>query len=298
MFFVLKRFAFGPIQKAIDERREQIRAVDRRGRPARDEAHKLLEEHQQLVAQARGEAEAILAEARKVADAQRDRLKEEIDAERTAARRGDAARDRGRDPALDRADPRRGRRPDARGDREGHRQGARRRGPAPPDRGGARRPRLLRARAGDGVGRHGRRRTGSMRGRCTRLPRSKGSVDAVQEELGDFVAAVATCRSSAPSCATRARPAREGGGARRDHRRRRRARPQLPAACWPRRAGSPRSTRSRASSTGSSPASRASSRRADDRAGAHRRGGARRSSTRSRRPPAAGRGDALASTPT
>jgi F-type H+-transporting ATPase subunit b len=82
VFFVLKRFAFGRIQTAIDERRERIRqSLDDADR-ARDEAHKLLEEHHALVAQARGDAESILAEARKVADAQRERLKQELDAER------------------------------------------------------------------------------------------------------------------------------------------------------------------------------------------------------------------------
>jgi F-type H+-transporting ATPase subunit b len=81
-FYVLKRFAFGRIQGAIDERREKIRqSIDEADR-ARSEAHKLLEEHHALVAQARGDAESILAEARKVADAQRDRLKEELDGER------------------------------------------------------------------------------------------------------------------------------------------------------------------------------------------------------------------------
>jgi F-type H+-transporting ATPase subunit b len=81
-FYVLKRFAFGRIQTAIDERRERIRqSLDEADR-ARSEAHKLLEEHHALVAKARGDAEGILAEARKVADAQRDRLKEELDAER------------------------------------------------------------------------------------------------------------------------------------------------------------------------------------------------------------------------
>jgi F-type H+-transporting ATPase subunit b len=81
-FFVLRRYAFGPIQKAIDDRRDKIRqSIDEADR-ARAEAHKLLEEHQALVAQGRAEAEAILTEARKVADSQRDRLKEELDAER------------------------------------------------------------------------------------------------------------------------------------------------------------------------------------------------------------------------
>jgi len=82
-FFVLKRYAFGPIQKMIDERREKIRqSIDEADR-ARAEAHSLLEEHHALVAQGRAEAETILAEARKVADSQRDRLKEELDTERT-----------------------------------------------------------------------------------------------------------------------------------------------------------------------------------------------------------------------
>jgi F-type H+-transporting ATPase subunit b len=81
-FYVLKRYAFGRIQGAINERREKIRqSLDEADR-ARSEAHKLLEEHHALVAKARGDAESILAEARKVADSQRDRLKEELDTER------------------------------------------------------------------------------------------------------------------------------------------------------------------------------------------------------------------------
>ena len=55
--YVLKRFAFGPIQKLIDERRERIRrALD--------------------------EADEARQEARKVADAQRQRVKEETEADR------------------------------------------------------------------------------------------------------------------------------------------------------------------------------------------------------------------------
>ena len=81
-FYVLKRFAFGRIQAAIEERREKIRqSIDEADR-ARTEAHKLLEEHHALVARARGAAESILAEARRIADAQRERLRQELDAER------------------------------------------------------------------------------------------------------------------------------------------------------------------------------------------------------------------------
>jgi F-type H+-transporting ATPase subunit b len=80
--FVLKRFAFGPIQKMIDERRERIRRAIDEAEKARAEARSLLEEHRALIAQARGQGEEILADARKVADAQRQRVKEETEADR------------------------------------------------------------------------------------------------------------------------------------------------------------------------------------------------------------------------
>ncbi len=80
--YVLKRYAFGPIQKAIDGRRERIRqAIDEADR-AREEARHLLEEHRKLVGKARADAEAIMAEARHVADAQRERVREETEADR------------------------------------------------------------------------------------------------------------------------------------------------------------------------------------------------------------------------
>ena len=81
-FFVLKRFAFGPIQRTIDARRQRIRESIEEAERARTEARRLLDEHRQLRAQARGEAEQILAEARRVADAQRERVKEETEADR------------------------------------------------------------------------------------------------------------------------------------------------------------------------------------------------------------------------
>ena len=80
--FVLKRYAFGPIQKMIDERRERIRRSLEEAEEARAEARQILEEHRKLIGQARGEAEQILAEARRVADAQRERVKEETEADR------------------------------------------------------------------------------------------------------------------------------------------------------------------------------------------------------------------------
>jgi F-type H+-transporting ATPase subunit b len=80
--FVLKKYAFGPVQAMIDERRKRIRDSITEADRAREEARKLLEEHRALIGQAKSEAEEILAEARKIADSQRDRLREEIEADR------------------------------------------------------------------------------------------------------------------------------------------------------------------------------------------------------------------------
>jgi F-type H+-transporting ATPase subunit b len=81
-FFVLRRYAFGPIQHLIDERRQQIRSSIEDAESARNEARQLLEEHRALIGQARGQAEDILAEARRVADSQRQRVKDETEADR------------------------------------------------------------------------------------------------------------------------------------------------------------------------------------------------------------------------
>ena len=82
VFFVLKRYAFGAIQRLIDERREQIRRAIEEADNARDEARKLLEEHRQLIGQARGEAEQILTEARRTRESMEQRMREETEQER------------------------------------------------------------------------------------------------------------------------------------------------------------------------------------------------------------------------
>jgi len=82
VLFVLKKFAFGPVQQMIDARRERIQnALDEADR-ARDEARNLLEEHRKLIGQAKSESEEILAEARRVADAQRERVRVETEEDR------------------------------------------------------------------------------------------------------------------------------------------------------------------------------------------------------------------------
>jgi F-type H+-transporting ATPase subunit b len=81
-YWVLKRYAFGPIQRLIDERRDRIRQNIADAENARKEARALLEEHRALIAQARGQGEEILAEARRVADSLRQRVKDETEADR------------------------------------------------------------------------------------------------------------------------------------------------------------------------------------------------------------------------
>jgi F-type H+-transporting ATPase subunit b len=80
--FVLKRYAFGPIQTMIDARRDQIRRSIEEADNAREEARKLLEEHRALMNEARGEAEQIIAEARKTRESMEHRMREETEAER------------------------------------------------------------------------------------------------------------------------------------------------------------------------------------------------------------------------
>jgi F-type H+-transporting ATPase subunit b len=82
VFFVLRRFAFGPIQQGIDKRRDRIReALDAADR-AREESEKLVAQQQAALAAARVQAEEMLADARRVSEDQQRRLREELDTER------------------------------------------------------------------------------------------------------------------------------------------------------------------------------------------------------------------------
>jgi F-type H+-transporting ATPase subunit b len=80
--YVLKRYAFGPIQKLIDTRQQSIHDSIEAAESARDEAQRLLEEHRKLIAEARSEGEAILAEARKTRESMEQRMRDETEAER------------------------------------------------------------------------------------------------------------------------------------------------------------------------------------------------------------------------
>jgi F-type H+-transporting ATPase subunit b len=80
--FVLRRYAFGPIQRMIDQRRERIEQAIAEADNAREEARRLLEEHRKLIGQAKAESEEILAESRRDADAQRARVRDETEEDR------------------------------------------------------------------------------------------------------------------------------------------------------------------------------------------------------------------------
>ncbi len=80
--FVLWKYAFGPIQAMIDARRDAIAKSVADAEQARQEARELLEEHKKLIGDARGEAEGIIAEARKTRDSMEQRMREETESER------------------------------------------------------------------------------------------------------------------------------------------------------------------------------------------------------------------------
>ena len=50
---MLRKYAFGPIQRTIDERRDRIRKAVEEADNAREEAQQLLEQHRALIASAR-----------------------------------------------------------------------------------------------------------------------------------------------------------------------------------------------------------------------------------------------------
>jgi F-type H+-transporting ATPase subunit b len=82
VLFVLKRYAFGPVQQMIDTRRERIQSALDEADASRAEARALLEEHKKLIGQAKSESEEILSEARRIAEAQRERVKVETEEDR------------------------------------------------------------------------------------------------------------------------------------------------------------------------------------------------------------------------
>jgi F-type H+-transporting ATPase subunit b len=67
--FVLWKYAFGPLQRIIDERRARIQESMDAAEETRAEAERLLDEYKQTLAEVRGEAEEILERSRAAGDA-------------------------------------------------------------------------------------------------------------------------------------------------------------------------------------------------------------------------------------
>jgi F-type H+-transporting ATPase subunit b len=78
-FFVLRRFAFGPIQKLIDERRDRIREALDEADKARHEARELRELTKQEREEAKAERERILDDSRRQGHAQFEQARAQAD---------------------------------------------------------------------------------------------------------------------------------------------------------------------------------------------------------------------------
>jgi F-type H+-transporting ATPase subunit b len=102
VLFVLWRFAFGPILAAVNAREEGINKALQEARSRQEEAEKLLEEHKRQLADARRQAQEILAEGRDAGD----RLRKELEVKAREESDGILARaraeiEREKDAAVD-----------------------------------------------------------------------------------------------------------------------------------------------------------------------------------------------------
>jgi len=82
--FILWRYAFGPLQKAIDERRRKVQDSLEASEEARDEAFRLLNEYKKTLASVRTEADNIMENARSAGDQAKAEMMQE--AHKQAAR--------------------------------------------------------------------------------------------------------------------------------------------------------------------------------------------------------------------
>ena len=78
-FLVLRRYAFGPIQKLIDERRDRIREALDEADKARQEARELRELTQSEREEAKAERERIIEDSRRQAQAQLEQSRARAD---------------------------------------------------------------------------------------------------------------------------------------------------------------------------------------------------------------------------
>jgi F-type H+-transporting ATPase subunit b len=99
-YFILKRYAFGPMTAAVEAREQALEDALQGAKDDRDAAAKLLEEHRAQLDAARGEGQKLIAEGRAIAEKMRqdllertrdeqhellDRARREIEAEKERA---------------------------------------------------------------------------------------------------------------------------------------------------------------------------------------------------------------------
>lgn len=80
--WVLKRFAFGPIQEMLDKRRATINGAIDHAEQVKQEAEQLLADYKAQLAEARGEADQMRDRARKDADEHVARVRSEAESQR------------------------------------------------------------------------------------------------------------------------------------------------------------------------------------------------------------------------
>ena len=84
LFVLLWKFAFPPITKMLDQRAETIRESLEKSEETRVEAERLLDEYKVQMAEARAEAQQVIEQGRKVAEAMKEdivaKAREEADA--------------------------------------------------------------------------------------------------------------------------------------------------------------------------------------------------------------------------
>jgi F-type H+-transporting ATPase subunit b len=80
--WILKRYAFGPLAEMVEKRRTLVRENLEAAERSRDEAHELLEEYKQQLAQARREAGEIVERARATGAELERQMREEATAQR------------------------------------------------------------------------------------------------------------------------------------------------------------------------------------------------------------------------
>ena len=76
LYFLLSRFAFGPIMAAVEKREKALEDAIEAAKRDREAAAKLLAEHQAAIDAARGEAQKLIADGRAVAEKMRTDLLE------------------------------------------------------------------------------------------------------------------------------------------------------------------------------------------------------------------------------